>query len=96
MFLNRSSCEIPIGTKLHFLVQYQFTHIPNLVFVLLSDVIVESCLSSFSVEKDVYETVLADLAAPYLPHCQFVSLPLEQSGLFSQRVLAQRDDLLIA
>lgn len=95
MFVYRSSCETAVSTECNFLVQYEFPHISNLVFVLLLDVVGKCCFRPFSVEKYIHETVLADLAPPNLPHCQLVSLSLQQSRLFSQWVLVQRNYLLV-
>jgi hypothetical protein len=95
MFVDRSSCEIAVSTECNFLVQDEFPHISNLVFILLLDVVSKCCRRPFSVEKYIHETVLAYLAAPDLPHCQLVSLSLQQSCLLAQRVLVQRNYLLV-
>jgi hypothetical protein len=87
--------EIAVRTKLNFLMENQLSHIKDFVLVLLSDVVSKCGFWSLAVEKHVYESIFAYLAAPNLSDRKLVTFTLEQPCLFTQWVLVQSDDFLV-
>lgn len=96
--LHRLRCKYIVGGNVNFSVGNHIPypchlHAPELRPVERS---VENSGSFSTVEEDESVSVVAQLSAPNFLKTDLVHIPLQKVGLYSQRVLVDGDDLLVA